>query len=567
MAFGRTKQNNKTASPRSATTGDTKIEKSSLEIVPISSHPSFNYFTYQKDDVTKHEQPYSPKTFENFDDKIGLPSSHPSHNYFASQRNSSFEQIQTIYDFKISLPPSHPSSNYLASQRNIDFEQLHFQIQNIYDCKASLKNLRYLKYFFSNDHLIRYTKSDHFNSLSEKIKRLINLLIYEILSDEFRRESVKLSQKLEEYIKRNLIPELPNGYNSYTEFENSKAFKFLSKMQRKRVKKLVRLENNMTPPKQVPKRQRNEMKSYNRSSNFAVKHGGLIVLCADDMKHLQDKVSIRKCYPFVQFQMAFVAKLGKPLKEMMERRSLTFIYISDIPNDKYESSLSSKDLNKLIRRQAKGSEGIRRTSVGQESKFEREIEQVPVMNNQRRIDSQSETIESLRDRIDELEIDSFIQNQNIKKLRQDFNKLKIKDIINKGKCDVKGHEKLVNDNGSIGSATSPLQISSTYSEDQGSIPKLVHQIQQSITRENISLRKSPIFKASLFNQSFEEFQRKDVTLSQKLNEYIERGVIPALPKGYSESNLFKKLNKILKERITKLIQIEKKLTTGKNEKF
>ncbi|CAG8513448.1 743_t:CDS:1 [Funneliformis caledonium] len=283
MAFGRTKQNNKTASPRSATTVDTKIEKSSLEIVPISSHPSFNYFTYQKDDVTKHEQPYSPKTFENFDDKIGLPSSHPSHNYFASQRNSSFEQIQTVYDFKISLPPSHPSSNYLASQRNIDFEQLHFQIQNIYDCKASLKNLRYLKHFFSNDHLIRYTKSDHFNSLSEKIKRLINLLIYEILSDEFRRESVKLSQKLEEYIKRNLIPELPNGYNSYTEFENSKAFKFLSKMQRKRVKKLVRLENNMTPPKQVPKRQRNEMKSYNRSSNFTVKHGGLIVLCADDM--------------------------------------------------------------------------------------------------------------------------------------------------------------------------------------------------------------------------------------------------------------------------------------------
>ncbi|CAG8513438.1 742_t:CDS:2 [Funneliformis caledonium] len=224
------------------------------------------------------------------------------------------------------------------------------------------------------------------------------------------------------------------------------------------------------------------------------------------------------------------------------------------------------------------------------------------MNNQRRIDSQSETIESLRDRIDELEIDSFIQNQNIKKLQQDFNKLKIKDIINKGKCDVKGHEKLVNDNGSIGSATSPLQISSTYSEDQGSIPKLVHQIQQSITRENISLRnlrylkhhfsinhlvrytKSDDFNSLserikrlinllIYESLSEEFQRKDVTLSQKLNEYIERGVIPALPKGYnsykqySESILFKKLNKILKERITKLIQIEKKLTTGKNEKF
>ncbi|CAI2164683.1 3743_t:CDS:2 [Funneliformis geosporum] len=263
MASGRTKQN--------------KIEKSSLEIAPISSHPSFNYFTYQKDDATKPEQPYSPcNTFENFDDKTSI--------YFAAQRNTSFEQIQTIYDYKFSLPSSHPSSNYLSSQRDTDFDQLHTQIKKIYDYKASLKNIRYLKHYFSNDHLIRYTKSEHFNSLSEKIKRLINLLIYEILSDEFRLESLKLSQKLEEYIKRNLIPELPNGCKSYTEFEYNKAFKFLSKMQKKRVKKLVRLENNnnMTTPKRFLQKQK---KSYKWSNNYAVKHGGLIVICADDIEY------------------------------------------------------------------------------------------------------------------------------------------------------------------------------------------------------------------------------------------------------------------------------------------
>ncbi|CAI2165482.1 821_t:CDS:2 [Funneliformis geosporum] len=182
------------------------------------------------------------------------------------------------------LPSSHPSSNYLSSQRDTDFDQLHTQIKKIYDYKASLKNIRYLKHYFSNDHLIRYTKSEHFNSLSEKIKRLINLLIYEILSDEFRLESLKLSQKLEEYIKRNLIPELPNGCKSYTEFEYNKAFKFLSKMQKKRVKKLVRLENNnnMTTPKRFLQKQK---KSYKWSNNYAVKHGGLIVICADDIEY------------------------------------------------------------------------------------------------------------------------------------------------------------------------------------------------------------------------------------------------------------------------------------------
>ncbi|CAI2164685.1 3744_t:CDS:1 [Funneliformis geosporum] len=297
----------------------------------------------------------------------------------------------------------------------------------------------------------------------------------------------------------------------------------------------------------------------------------------------------------------------------MEKRkdftAMLFQINPDILDDKYESYSSSNDLYNLIGRQAKGSEEIR----GQEPKFEKKINQVSVRNNQKRIDSQTVSIQSLRDRIEELEIESLIQNQNIKNLQQDLNKLKantIKRIINEIKCDVKGHENLKNDLknlkssqstyiGSAPSSSSPLQISSIYQKDRGSIPKLAQQIQQSITSENISLRNLRYLKHQFSNDLLiqytksdhfnslsekikrlinlliyeslsEEFQQKDVKLSQKLNEYIERGVILELPKGYdsyreySKSMMFKKLNKILKDRIIKLIQIEKKLNTGKN---
>src|SRR5687768_11419175 len=102
------------------------------------------------------------------------------------------------------------------------------------------------------ERLIQITKSNDFNSLSEGNKRSIDLFIYESLSKEFESENIMLSQNLEEYTKRDVIPELPMECNSYTELKNSIMYELLSKNQQKRVDKLIQLENNRNIPNQFP---------------------------------------------------------------------------------------------------------------------------------------------------------------------------------------------------------------------------------------------------------------------------------------------------------------------------
>ena len=126
------------------------------------------------------------------------------------------------------------------------------------------------------ERLIQITKSNDFNSLSEGNKRSIDLFIYESLSKEFEPENIMLSQNLEEYTKRDVIPELPMECNSYTELKNSIMYELLSKNQQKRVDKLIQIENNRIIPNQFPRKQKNnKMEIYKRSS-------GLVVMCADD---------------------------------------------------------------------------------------------------------------------------------------------------------------------------------------------------------------------------------------------------------------------------------------------
>ena len=172
---------------------------------------------------------------------------------------------------KTSLPETLEAS---PTSYNTKLEQLRSQIQQI----ITQENCKFLNYSFTNDDLIQFTKTNEFNALGEGTKRLLNLVIYERLSKEFEPENITLSQNLEEYAKRDLIPEPPMGCNSYTELQNSIMYRLLSRNQQERVKKLIRLENNIIiPPNHFPRKQRNidkKMKVYNDS--------GLVVMCADD---------------------------------------------------------------------------------------------------------------------------------------------------------------------------------------------------------------------------------------------------------------------------------------------
>src|SRR5207248_633629 len=118
------------------------------------------------------------------------------------------------------------------------------------NCSTGLKLKHFrvlLKQSFTINNFIQYTKTNHFNSLDDKLKGVLNLLINSILSEEFDQENVILSQKLEEYTKRGIIPELPSGYNNYTKYGKSILFDKLNKIIKRRVRKLIILEkDNLT---------------------------------------------------------------------------------------------------------------------------------------------------------------------------------------------------------------------------------------------------------------------------------------------------------------------------------
>ncbi|CAG8713625.1 2772_t:CDS:1, partial [Funneliformis mosseae] len=110
-------------------------------------------------------------------------------------------------------------------------KQLHAQIiiQNKIRSKCiKRKDLTFLYRPSKFNILIPYTKTLYFDSLSKKIKNLLNIIINDELQKELILLELKLSQNLEEYIKRDLILPLSAGYNNYAEYKNSDIFRFLS---------------------------------------------------------------------------------------------------------------------------------------------------------------------------------------------------------------------------------------------------------------------------------------------------------------------------------------------------
>ncbi|CAG8612865.1 4074_t:CDS:1 [Funneliformis caledonium] len=124
-------------------------------------------------------------------------------------------------------------------------EQLHAQIiikSKIRGKSIKRKDLTFLCRPSKFNILIPYTKTLYFDSLSKKIKYFLNIIINDELQKELIPLELKLSQNLEEYIKRDLIPPLPAGYDSYAEYKNSDIFRSLSISQRWKVSKLVKFQ-------------------------------------------------------------------------------------------------------------------------------------------------------------------------------------------------------------------------------------------------------------------------------------------------------------------------------------
>lgn len=115
------------------------------------------------------------------------------------------------------------------------------EIDRLYGNSVKLKQFKFLKSSYNINELIEYTKSNNFIALNRKSKRYINYHIKCMLLQEFQGPNVTLSQDLDEYIKRDILPSLPNGYDKYTMY--SDWFDTLSDTYKSRVSKLLESGN------------------------------------------------------------------------------------------------------------------------------------------------------------------------------------------------------------------------------------------------------------------------------------------------------------------------------------
>jgi predicted RNase H-like nuclease (RuvC/YqgF family) len=129
------------------------------------------------------------------------------------------------------------STNNNSSQNNSSLNSKIQEISRLYGNSVKLKQFKFLKTHNINE-LIEYTKTDNFNFLNKKSKRYINFHIKNMLLEEFQGPNVTLSQDLDEYIKRDILPTLPNGQDNYIKCEDDNDwFDNLSDIQKLRVKK------------------------------------------------------------------------------------------------------------------------------------------------------------------------------------------------------------------------------------------------------------------------------------------------------------------------------------------
>ena len=133
--------------------------------------------------------------------------------------------------------------------QNFEFHKIHNEVLKIVN-NFKKKNRNYkdktfncLLYMFTTDEFLSYEKTSLFNSLDDESKRCFKITIKHRLADEVIGKRKKLSQPINVYIDRNLIPSLPAGINSYAEFEKTSEFNFLSQEEKMGIKKAISVEN------------------------------------------------------------------------------------------------------------------------------------------------------------------------------------------------------------------------------------------------------------------------------------------------------------------------------------
>ncbi|CAB4386528.1 uncharacterized protein OCT59_015374 [Rhizophagus irregularis] len=120
-------------------------------------------------------------------------------------------------------------------------QQILYQFRLI-NRKVNVVSFRYL-YFFEVDDLMNYEKSKEFNSLQKVHKKIIRNMINALLKDELYI-NITFVRNLNEYRSRGLIPKLPKSFKSYDDYTKSEKFQSLTKKKKKIIRRLAEKERN-----------------------------------------------------------------------------------------------------------------------------------------------------------------------------------------------------------------------------------------------------------------------------------------------------------------------------------
>ncbi|RIA79110.1 hypothetical protein C1645_765540 [Glomus cerebriforme] len=124
-------------------------------------------------------------------------------------------------------------------QAEVQYTIARFQEQN---ARIKQKTFNYLLNQFTLDGLIKYQETNYYNALARDPKRSIKLMVKTALRSELCNKDKRVTQPIEEYVKRKIIPSLPSGIRSYTEYEKTSYFVKLSDEKKKRIRKIITVE-------------------------------------------------------------------------------------------------------------------------------------------------------------------------------------------------------------------------------------------------------------------------------------------------------------------------------------
>ncbi|GBB83271.1 hypothetical protein RclHR1_01000027 [Rhizophagus clarus] len=124
-------------------------------------------------------------------------------------------------------------------QAEVQYTITRFQEQNT---RIKQKTFNYLLNQFTLDGLIKYQETNYYNSLAKDPKRSIKLMVKTALRSELCNRDKRVTQPIEEYVKRKIIPSLPSGIRSYADYEKTSHFSKLSDEKKKRIRKIITVE-------------------------------------------------------------------------------------------------------------------------------------------------------------------------------------------------------------------------------------------------------------------------------------------------------------------------------------